>query len=301
MENYEGISTRSLPVVVIECVDAYVDVGGVTSYKGTHCWVVSGGESGRVPSDIKGPISPIFKPNGFPQSEKPGGSFNDGSKRWYFSFSKFVSIPIYNSTKSKLNLLDREALQSVIAIIPRSPEGYRDLYNYIVNKKMTFTFKVDNSISSPAQIDPEKNEITFRHNSDITLEYLMEELFHAVQYHFLYKGKMNNMYKNYEFEAQVFRDFSFILCLNDPSCDMGMGGYAGINYSNVDPAFRKKYIEWMRMVEQSGWVSPYLLSEFEDMCKEWKGIDREFLPGFTPRGIYQFLSKKPPKPPKPSN
>ena len=86
------------------------------------------------------------------------------------------------------------------------------------------------------------------------------------------------MYKNYEFEAQVFRDFSFILCLNDLSCDMGMGGYAGIKYSNVDPAFRKKIYR----MDENGRT-------------KWMGKLS------CVRGIYQFLSKKLPKPPKPSN
>lgn len=57
--------------MVIECVDAYVDVGGVTMYKGTHCWVTSGGGGPGRPS-IPGPTTPSYKPDGYPKSQGGG-------------------------------------------------------------------------------------------------------------------------------------------------------------------------------------------------------------------------------------
>ncbi len=73
---------------------------------------------------------------------------------------------------------------------------------------LTFIFKIDPSIL-PAHAGFTLNGyLKFQSEDDIKVDFLSEELIHAVQYYGFYGDDMTPTVRNYEFEAKVFQDYA---------------------------------------------------------------------------------------------
>ena len=93
------------------------------------------------------------------------------------------------------------------------------LYDQLVNKKVKIDFRMYSNPtenSAAANYDPRYKSISFRENSTITKESLIEELFHAwqdafypggtTQYGKDAQGNKLSGYVNIEFEAKIYKD-----------------------------------------------------------------------------------------------
>jgi len=240
-ENYcdECIKLRDLPLVTIECVDAYISVGGGAEvYKGTYCWI-----SGVIILPIGGGISTgsVYHPNGYPSSQG-GSGFNSPQTSWYFPLNPLQNSPIYNPLLSTLNLLEKEKLMNVIVMFGESctQEDYKSIYSFLAQRNIKLPFKMDPTIPALAQYDVQEKTVIFRSINEIILVNLAEELIHAVQdFGFYGSTVMVANKKNMEFEAKVFRDLAEWFHAEDcPNCSpygvIGYSGSAGQSISFMD-------------------------------------------------------------------
>lgn len=197
--------------------------------------------------------------------------------------------------------MEKERLQSVFELFPLSTSGFKDLYTYLISMKISIPFEIDANLKAEgAYIFTNKsNKIVFNSIDAINFSTLVEELFHAVQHQKFYNNRMDSKYKNYEFEAKVFKDACFALCLSDPNCQLGSNDYSATMYSGCKQEFREKYRKWMEDIVEAGYISSYLLGDFKELCKEWQGDDGEYDSSFHPQVLHYFMTKKPPKPKPP--
>lgn len=164
-ENVEAlIATRSIERVM--CVDAYVN----DVFKGTHCWVVTGG----VPSLPIGAIpSQSYRPNGYPASQG-GGSFNQGVQ-WVFNFRQ---LQAFIGNCSGLNLLEKDMLNHVMELFISNDIAsvYKDFYKYMKSIGLKVDYGVGAMLSEDgrAEYRPSEKRIEFADINAINFEVLIE-------------------------------------------------------------------------------------------------------------------------------
>jgi len=291
-EDNNSLSLRSVTIV---CVDAYVDVGSYSVYKGTTCWRVGTGSGipvGQRPPEAP-PASasgPIYNPDGYPTSQG-GTGFNANQNVWQFPFRGLQNSKLYGYS-SNLNLKEKELLISVLELFndANTSEDFKKIFNYLTARGTRINFKMDNTIANPAMYDLTNKEITFRYISDINLNSLIEELIHAVQDVGFYGSTMYSMRKNCEFEAKVIRD----LAAHFRSIDYGdcLGTYIGsINESD---SFENEYRIFIdQILTNRRFNDTY---QFNDLCNRWTSYSGSYMNNFNPRVLqYLFGKIRPPK------
>ena len=294
------VSLRNLPLVVIQCVDAYTSVGGSPElYKGTHCWIIGVG----VPSIGGGSTtSPSYHPDGYPTSQGGGSGFNSPQTSWFFGYNPLQTSPIF-SPFSTLNLLEKQMLADIFVLLCQSctQEDYISVYNYLMQKNIKILFKMDASISAQAAYNQATKEILFKYINAITLTNLAEELIHAVQDYGFYGNTMLNAKRNVEFEAKVFRDLAERFHNADApiSCDLSAYNWAGLEGQSNN--FESQYIPFINSILQNRVFSMSDVIAFQNLCNQYVCLDSNGKPvtyqsNFTPQVLRHFFGKiRPPK------
>lgn len=298
-----GISRRSVPVVVTICSDAYITIGGGgslgdvshTVYKGTTCRTCLADEIDELGTGE-------YEAGGFPEYgtavDKGSGGGGNGKRyyvgdKWEFTFSTLAKIYAYGST---LNAYQKGRLENVISEYNELPKPYPNLYNRMVQDSIRIVFKMDPTSKYLAYYNKKDKSISFQSESAITAENLSEEIIHAIQHQVYYGDKMNAAYKNYEFEAKVFHDFTYAKATLYDNLDLYFAFLLTMTSSDV--AFNKKYVNWIKEWGAKGYLPPseYLNASatYNEFCKQWKGYSGDYLNGFIPRLLEAFFRKADP-------
>lgn len=284
----ENVETKAIIPIVI-CQDAFVEVGGYSEYKGTHCYL----DYMEMGTELE---IGQYIPDGYPASAG-GGSFSEGDD-WYFNFHLLEDVYGQSST---LNLLEKDKLQSAIDAYPSQPEQYVKAYKWLITQdpRVEITFKMDTTLKDwPAQYDKDKKTISFRSRGDIHWSSVAEELLHVLQHQCFYGSTMSAEYKNYEFEVAVFRDLAFgiadKLALENPDLPYYGGASATFPYGHP---YHKAYTDWLKGLIDAGYFNGNGQAEFNKFCSYWPAIDGKVLTTFTPQLLRKFFDK----PQKPQN
>lgn len=286
------LETRSVPVIVTECRDAYVDVGNVVVYKGTTCQSYYVGGGGPPPGGG-------YSPGGFPEygtAKDEGSRGGSGFHQYYVGDKWIFEFPdiscIYHQL-STLDVVQKARLEKVMETFAYMPSDYTKLLNKLVNKNIKIKFSVDENSPYPAFFKTGTNEIVFNNTSTILWEYFIEELVHAVQYD-IYGDTMISAIKNFEFEAQAFIDIVNVVSDRyDENSDV-----VRFIPTQHDPnsVFNKDYREWIESLRNRGYLSSNDYFIYFDLCDLWSGAPGVCNPGLEPQLLHEFFRK--PRPPK---
>lgn len=291
-ENVEALlETRSVPVVVTQCWDAYVDVGGVSVYKGTTCQTyIVGGSSG-------GGITGGYEAGGFPsygtaKDEGTGGHglvFYVGDK-WKFTFPSMSKLYHPQST---LNVAEKSKLEHVIELFDIMPSDYKKLLQKLLNKNIQIIFKMNPQSPYSAFFKTGSNTIEFSSISGISWGYFIEEFVHAVQYEY-YGDPMISALKNFEFEAKVFIDIENIISIKYDENPTSV--WYGPMQSDSNSEFCERYKDWIDSIGDRGYLTGNDFETYRELCELWSGAPGAYYPGLEPELIREFFRK--PRPPK---
>ncbi|QIP14236.1 hypothetical protein G8759_17255 [Spirosoma aureum] len=119
------------------------------------------------------------------------------------------------------------------------------IYKIMVAKGQMFNFRIDPSVSYPANYNPFNNNLTFQSAANIDQpDFLREELFHGYQNSF-YENKTsqyaNTGKSNIEFEAKLYKDLLSVIS--------GSGGsFTGVTFSNN---WYDSYVQWIKELTDS--------------------------------------------------
>lgn len=293
-QNIEALSTRTMAITV--CVDAYVEVGGYSEYKGTTCETYYGGAGGGGSTPSGG-----YDPGGFPQHgifEDHGSGGSSGVQsyyvgdKWKFYFPKVQKI---YDTQSTLNVTQKSDLEYVLELFYIFPSDFLKMYNKLLAKNIRFKFSVDPSIEANAQYNGQDNSIKFKYEGNISWTYLIEEIVHAVQKNCYYENTMNDKYKNYEFEAKVFIDLVNGIGGESESIDV-MVEYRP-RLTDMSEPFYSEYYKWINKIIDQGVMAGSDYDTFNSFCNSWNPPKGEYAPDFVPELIQEFFRK--PRPPMP--
>ena len=123
--------TRSYPVIITYCYDAYVDIMGVSVYKGTTCKSYSPNMGGGGPG--------WYIAGGFPeygtQTDYGSGGGGNGfyiGDNWQFGFPNLTKIYRYDSS---LNVFQKSKLEHVIEMFYEDTTipDYKKLYKKLLD------------------------------------------------------------------------------------------------------------------------------------------------------------------------
>ena len=206
MEPASGLkfySARSTLLPGVECVHAYVDVGGEVSDKGLHCWLEGGGGGSDLPPSDGFPDQPI------PDRTDNDGGIPGGGTGLGPSNDPIVKKVVYNAsalTDSQIQKL-KEAITVMEDICMVDA-----LMGEMNSQGNTIGFvNIDpalDAIGAEASYRPEKNMLSFPSTDKITPQALLHEYFH------FYQTKKNNSQvqgKNgvMEIERNIYYDIVF--------------------------------------------------------------------------------------------
>ncbi len=293
-ENVEALlETRSVPVMVTYCWDAFVEVGEVSVYKGTTCRTYMAGGGGAPGGGITGG----YEAGGFPsygtaKDEGVGGNgpvFYVGDK-WKFFFPELSTI--YHPL-STLNVAEKSQFEHVMEVFDIMPSDYKKLRQKLVDKKIQIIFKVNPNSPYPALFKTVNNTIEFQDKSYISWVYFIEEFVHAVQYE-CYGDAMISALKNFEFEAKAFIDIVNVISDRfDENSDAVR--YIPIQ-SDPNPVFCEKYESWIKSLRDKGYLTSSDYNTYYELCDLWSGAPGVCNPGLEPKLLREFFGK--PRPPK---
>lgn len=281
-ENNLSIEPRTM-VAVSKCVDAYVEVNGYLSYKGTHCWteyidIDSGGN--------------IYKDNEYdPGIDNPygGGSYGSISNPTQFKFNHLENL---YSSKSTLNLKEKIALENALT----SLQNYADTYMMIINSlkknnnKITFIINQDTCSKYEAQAlyYKTKRTIYFKSIDQISSVNLEEEIIHAVQDLEYYGDLMLSCKKNCEFEAKVLRDL-----INTLKANLDYAYPLYIPTIGQNTTFTTEYINWITDIINVKRFTNTDIVDFQSLCKSWEGDRGTYISNFNPQLLLYYFGKSP--------
>ena len=286
--------TRSYPVIITYCYDAYVDIMGVSVYKGTTCKSYSPNMGGGGPG--------WYIAGGFPeygtQTDYGSGGGGNGfyiGDNWQFGFPNLTKIYRYDSS---LNVFQKSKLEHVIEMFYEDTTipDYKKLYKKLLDNDVRIKFLADSTSVSPAYYNTADVSITFRYDTDVNWNSLLEELVHAVQHNCYYHSTMNAAYKNYEFEAKVFIDVVNAIALYYD------GYFTTISYiptqTDSSSIFENQYVNWLTNVGNRGYISSSDFAEYEVLCSQWQGYNGTYNSSIQPNLLRAFFGRiRPPQPP----
>lgn len=297
------MTTRSVPVVVTICTDAYVTIGGggslgsasYTVYKGTTC-------RSCLVDEIPELNSGEYEAGSFPEygtAVDKGSSGGRNGKRYYvgdkweFNFSQMAKIYASNSN---LNAYQKGLLENVISKFNELYKPYPALYDRLVMDSIKINFMMDPSLDSYAAYRLSDCSILFKAESSINCDQLSEEIIHAVQHQAFYGKDMDMKYKNFEFEAKVFHDFVYNKAAYYDHLGVLITNWA--TYACTNPSFESKYNSWIMECASTGRLSPSEYSKetsmYNVLCKEWEGYSGEYKKGIIPKLLEFYLRKADP-------
>lgn len=295
-------STKSIAPVTI-CTDAYIIVGGGSLgnnyqkfYKGTTCRTCM--------ADVNDLADEEYIAGGFPEygtatDEGSGGSSSKSyyvGDHWQFVFPTINKLYGYGSS---LNIYQKGLLEGAMEKFKEQPTPFSDLYDWLVSNNIKIIFNIDPNIQAYAQYKVTANGccISFKNESSINCYSLSEELVHAVQHQRFYKSSMDTKYKDYEFEAKVFRDIAYYIAYYYDN--LLVSTESAVVFHDSRDTFVQKYTNWIILWAEKGYFPSSSFSDYQSLCKMWQGDSGTYL-GNTPKLIEAFY-RKPHPPLQPNN
>ena len=223
-----------------------------------------------------------------------GNGFYIGDN-WQFGFPNLTKIYRYDSS---LNVFQKSKLEHVIEMFYEDTTipDYKKLYKKLLDNDVRIKFLADSTSVSPAYYNTADVSITFRYDTDVNWNSLLEELVHAVQHNCYYHSTMNAAYKNYEFEAKVFIDVAQAIALLYDGYDIIP--YYKTPMSDGTNSFEQSFFYWLFSIGQKGYISPVDFAEYEYLCSQWQGYGGTYNASIQPKLLKAFFGKvRPPQPP----
>ncbi len=280
-ENVQALVSPRTMVAVSKCVDAYVDVGGYETFKGTHCWteLVEGGDIGDF-IYIGIEYDPgMLNPNG-------GGNYGPKGNPSQFSFTYLTT---YYAPGSSLNLNEKMKLENALNTVLSFSTVFTQMMEMLTENNIKFKFYIDKEacekLEANAFFDKRSGSICFKDSESIKCENILEELVHAAQFQ-LYGDIMGQSSKNCEFEAKVFLD------LVNELTNTGIGYTNNIpTMTDKNPVFIEEYLSWKKdIVKVRCFTNPEVV-EFQRLCNLWKGYEGTYMPNFRPLLLDRYFRK----------
>lgn len=159
---------------------------------------------------------------------------------------------------------------------------YRNMYLRLVDMRVKIKFEINAKELEPlrAKAGFSNGKIMFLDSKSIKIEYLLEEMVHAVQHYDVHgQAKMLSAKKNIEFEAKVLQDIYNIT--NPPINGFGLLGNFGEPYPFYD-----EYLSWIHKVANDAQA---VLDGFDYFCKKWGGYKGTYDPSFKPLAITKYF------------
>lgn len=173
---------------------------------------------------------------------------------------------------------------------------YKKLYKKLLDNEVRIKFLADFTSASPAYYNTADVSITFRYDTDVNWNSLLEELVHAVQHNCYYHSTMNAAYKNYEFEAKVFIDVVNNIALLYDGYNVGFINI--ITMTDTTPSFVSSYNEWVERVGERGYITSSDFAEYEVLCSQWQEYNGTYNSSIQPNLLRAFFGRiRPPQPP----
>ena len=295
-------STKSIVPITV-CTDAYIIVGGGSLgnnyqkvYQSTTCRTCMIDVNDLEEDEY---IAGVFPQYGTATNKGSGGgngssqSFYVGD-HWQFVFPTINKLYGYGST---LNIYQKGLLEGAMTKFKEQPIPFSDLYDWLVKNNIKIKFNIDSSIQALAQYSVTDDGccISFQNESSINCYSLSEELVHAVQHQRFYKSEMTKEYKDYEFEAKVFRDIAYNISYYYDDI-IPPEGFTPNTAASADGRleFEDKYDKWIEHLAEKGCCSGSSSNEYCDLCKIWQGAPGTYK-GITPRLIETYFRKPRPR------
>lgn len=268
------------------CVDAFVKVGWYEEYKGTHCWkCMQFVPDGELPPD---------------QWVVPGsGASNyNGQIPTYAAFYTYADLACIYGPNSTFTTGQKYALNSaLVEFRDRSPYLAKVL-KYLRDNYVNISFGIKEVYSmggelAPAAFVAPDSAIYFKDEASITEVNLEEELIHAVQYFQFYHGDMQSKYKNFEFEAKVFRDLA-IICNPTP---IDVPKYSPV-YNYPNDSYRESYILWIESFNEFKEFTGSNYADYKMYLQNWNhpSYPGSYNSAIEPRMLKYYFPKRVPEP-----
>lgn len=272
------------------CVDSFVSVGGHEVYKGTHCWKCM-----------------QFVPDGNSPPDEwvvPGSGSHEynGKIPTYAEFYTYADLTNIYGYKSTFTTGQKMLLNSAIVEFRDRSSYLGKIIQYLRDNYKVINFGIKEVYSAAGELAPaafiwNDSAIYFKDEASITEKNLEEELIHAVQYYQFYRGDMQSKYKNYEFEAKVFRDLA-ILCNEEV---IEAAPYAPVQMYPMDPSHNSYHDSYILWIEDVGQFKEFTGSDYADyanFCQKW---DHPSYPGvynssIEPKLLKYYFPKRIPEP-----
>lgn len=268
------------------CVDAFVSAGGYEVYKGTHCWTcMQFVPDGELPPD---------------QWVVPGSGASEynGKIPTYAEFYTYTNLTQIYGSRSTFTTGQKMLLNSAIvefrdrsSYLGKIIQYLRDNY-CVINFGIKHVYSASGELATAAFVGKD-SAIYFRDEAAITVENLEEELIHAVQYYQFYQKDMNMKYKNYEFEAKVFRDLAMAFDKNS----LGPPKYCPV-YGYPDDYYHDSYVVWIERIAEFREFIGTTRNEYMRFCNDWNhpAYPGEYNPAIEPKMLRYYFPKQQPEP-----
>lgn len=267
-------------------MDAFVNAGGHEEYKGTHCWkCMQFVPDGQLPPD---------------QWVVPGSGAHSytGKIPTYAAFYTYTDLSCIYGANSTFTTGQKYALNSALVEFRDRSPYLAKVIKYLRDNYVNISFGIKEVYSmggelAPAAFVAPDSAIYFKDEASITEVNLEEELIHAVQYFQFYHGDMQSKYKNFEFEAKVFRDLAKAFA--DPTITYPT--YCPV-YNYPDESYRLSYIDWIENMSNFKEFTGSNYSDYISFCKEWKhpSYPGEYNPAIEPKMLKFYFPKQVPMP-----
>lgn len=267
------------------CVDAFVSVGGHEEYKGTHCWKCIQ----FVPDGNSPPDEWVVPGSGADQYNGKIPTYAE-----FYTYTDLTHIYGYNSTFTTGQKL---MLNSAIVEFRDRSSYFGKIIQYLRDNYKVIHFGIKKVYSASGELATaaflwKDSAIYFRDEAAITEANLEEELIHAVQYYQFYHKDMNMKYKNYEFEAKVFRDLAMAFDKNS----LGPPMYCPV-YVYPDGSYHDSYVMWIEDIADFREFTGSIRNEYIQFCKDW---NHPYYPGdynsaIEPKMLKYYFPKQEPE------
>lgn len=129
------------------------------------------------------------------------------------SSKTYPYLDIIYEAFSTLNEEQKESLDRALADFYNRNSRYRKMYPRLIEMKARIRFEINPKVLKPlgAKAGFASGKIMFLDSESIKIEYLLEEMIHAIQHYDVHgQAKMLSAKKNIEFEAKVLQDICIV-------------------------------------------------------------------------------------------
>ncbi|MFR3329631.1 MAG: hypothetical protein ACLTSL_05665 [Odoribacter splanchnicus] len=187
---------------------------------------------------------------------------------------------LYGATSSLTQQQKTQLNQALKEFVSRCPE-YKAMYDKLVSLGVKINFKIDASVfdSSEGLAGYKEKVMYFYDASKIKVEYIQEEMIHAIQEIEIYGiTTMENARKNIEFEAKVMQD---VLNVKYTMLQATIGSVG------QEKEFMDEYGKWIMNYDSN---KTEVISRFHEFCATWTGYRGKYASNLQPQLLIKYLN-----------